>query len=90
MGLTRKEVIEVVNEERNYQDKTWGGNIHDNKHTVPEWILIMRKHLNEAENALYNDNETEALDAVRKITATGIATMEIHTPPRRKLDDDNS
>ena len=89
MCLNRKKVYEIINEERDYQDQTYGGSVHDKEHSVSEWILFIRKHLNEAEDALYEYDEKKALDAVRKITALGVAAMEIHSPPRRNYDKKN-
>jgi hypothetical protein len=83
MSLSRQEIHKILDEERDYQDAKYGGSIHDNQHTVSEWILFIRKHLNEAEDALYENDEKRALGAVRKITALGVAAMEVHTPPRR-------
>lgn len=86
MLKSRQEVYNILDEERNYQDKKCGGSVHDKNHSVYDWLLIMRKYLNEAENAMYNGDSTEALNSVRKITALGVATMESHDTPSRKDD----
>jgi hypothetical protein len=82
--LERKEVYEIVDEERDYQDEKWGGTSHDNTHSVSDWLIFMRIYLTEAENALYQSSAEDAMDAVRKITAMGVAAMEANGCPKRK------
>ena len=44
----------------------------------------MRIYLTKAENALYESSVEDAMDAVRKITAMGVAAMESKGCPKRK------
>lgn len=74
--LNRTEVYEIINDERDYQDQKWGGKSHDEKHSVSDWLIFIRKHLNDAENALYSSNACDAMNAIKKATALGIAAME--------------
>lgn len=82
--LKRTQVYEILDEEREYQDKKWGGKEHDEAHSVSDWLIFIRKHLNQAENAIYNSDAKSAMDAVRKITGIGVAAMEAKGSPRRK------
>ena len=82
--LSRKEVYECIDGERKYQDSRWGGEIHDDEHSVSEWLIFIRKHLNDAENAIYYSSTEEAMNAIRKITAMGVAAMESIGCPKRK------
>lgn len=83
MTDTRKRVYDILSEEREYQDEKWGGSIHDKSHTLGEWLLFIRKYLNDAENAMYDGDEEAAKNAIRKITALGIASMEVINVPKR-------
>jgi len=82
--LNRKEVYDIINEERDYQDNKWGGGDHDETRSVSDWLIYMRIYLTKAENALYESSVEDAMDAVRKITAMGVAAMESKGCPKRK------
>jgi hypothetical protein len=82
--LNRKNVYKILDEERNYQDSVWGGSEHDKTHSTSDWFIFIRKHMVEAENALYDSNSEKAMDAIRKITALGVAAMEAIGCPKRK------
>lgn len=81
--LNREEVYELINEERKYQDKVWGGAEYDANRTISDWLMFIRKYINDAENAVFNFNTEEAMDAIRKITAIGVAAMESKGCPKR-------
>jgi len=82
--LNRSQVYEILDNERDYQDSRKGGEEHDEQHSVSEWLILIRKHLNEAENAIYDSSNENAMAAIRKITAMGVAAMEAQGCPRRK------
>lgn len=82
--LDRQEVFSILNEERDYQDEKWGGAPHDSDHSVSDWLIYMRIYLTEAENAVYKSNPDDAMKAIRKITAMGIAAMESKGCKRRE------
>ena len=79
--LTRKEVYEILDDERDYQDNKWGGSKHDDQHSISDWLIYIRIYLTEAENALYNGSDS--MEAIRKITAMGVAAMEANGCPKR-------
>jgi hypothetical protein len=81
--LNKEEVYEILKEEREYQDSHWGGSEHDKKHSVSDWLVFIRRHMVEAENALYNSNADDAMESIRKITALGMAAMEAKGCPKR-------
>lgn len=72
-------VSQVIDSERRYQTAKWG----DPDHTVPEWILIMRKLMNDVDAAWFKDGEVAALSEIRQLTAVGVACMEQHEAPKR-------
>lgn len=83
--MERKEVYEILNGERDYQDKKWGGKQHDNYHEVEAWIIYMQHNLNKAIEAISTQRGIQGgLEHLRKVTALGIACFEVHGVPRRK------
>lgn len=88
MKATREAVYAAVNTERDYQDRQLGNSKrHEGQPpmTPGEHILCMEKCLADAREAWYRPNGGQAcLDFVRKVTALGVACMELHgAPPRR-------
>jgi hypothetical protein len=82
---TRQEVYEALDTEREYQERRWGGEDQNRKHEVASWILYMQEYLTEAiHTASRSGDETLALDSIRKVTALGVACMEVHGAPHRK------
>lgn len=85
---SRAEVYAVVDSERAYQD---AGKGNAKRHqgeptqmTVGEIILCMEKCLGDARLAWYRpDGVTDALHAIRKVTALGVQAMEAHGAPPR-------
>lgn len=86
MITPRTDVYAAIDSERDYQDKKWGGQPHDVAHSLGDWITYMQHHLNRATEALSTQTtEHNALAAVRKVTALGVACMEqIGAPIRRE------
>lgn len=82
--MKRKEVYKIIDGERDYQDKKWGGKEHDETHSIDEWINYMIICLGRACKADTFDNDSEkALDELRQVIALGIACFEIHGVPDR-------
>ena len=91
--LDRTDVYKCIDAERNYQDMRWNTNLRknevpDNEKSVAEWINYIEFHLQKAKNAVYHLQTQEALAEIRKVSALGVRTMEIHGAPERiiKLD----
>jgi hypothetical protein len=86
--MERKEVYRNIDIEREYQDSRWDlrdkfKSATDNDKSIAEWILYMEHHLNKAKQNIYSLNSTEALGEIRKVTALGVRTMEVHGCPER-------
>jgi len=83
--MERKQVYELIDGERDYQDSKPPRNKTDNEWTVSEWSNFIEFQLNEAKLAIYFMSEEKALEHVRKLTALGVACMEYNdTLPRSK------
>lgn len=81
--MKREEVYELINGERDYQDKKWGGPEHDKRHSLGDFLLYMRYYLSEAEVCYGTDSYEYTADNVRKVAALAVAAMEqFETPPR--------
>lgn len=83
--MKRKEVYNLIEEERRYQDTKWaeGRPLSDAETPVAAWIIYMERHIAQARAGIYFLNEISALEEIRKVTALGVACMEHNdTPPR--------
>ncbi len=81
--MDRKNVYASIDRERYYQDLKWG-TIDDHPHEVGAWITLMRKLLNDAEEAWASRNSDQpALAEIRKVIAVGVACGEQHGLPGR-------
>lgn len=87
---TREEVYAVIDGERDYQDAGKGnaarhGDVPANM-TPGEYILCMEKCLNDARNTWYAPEPQggrASLEFIRKVTALGVAAMELYGAPNR-------
>jgi len=81
--LNREEVYKIIDDERDHQDKKFGGCVHDNNNSISDWLIYIRIYLTDAENAVYKSNPDEAMEAVRKIVGMGVAAIEAKGCPKR-------
>lgn len=80
---TKAEVYASIEEERSYQDMVWG-TVEQHSHTLPEWLIIMRRKIEDAEDAWYNNRVTDnAMGEVIQAVATGVACLEQHGISKR-------
>lgn len=87
MNTARYDVYAAVDGERQYQnDQKGNSKRHEGQPpmTPGEYILCMEKCLADARDTWYRpDGGNACLDHVRKVTALGVAAMELHGAPRR-------
>lgn len=73
---TREDVYLAISKERIYQDRKWGA---EKPQSVPGFLLIMRKELEEAEKAwlknVRGDRQT-VLEEIVQVAATAVACLE--------------
>ena len=83
-SAVRHSVYCLIDGERDYQDKLWGGAPHDASKSVGDFIIYMDRFLNKAKE-LYTtrDSNKPALEEIRKITALGVTCMEYNVTPKR-------
>jgi hypothetical protein len=72
---TRKQVYEVIDTERDYQDRRWG----PRSNSTAAYLTFMRHWLTRAEQeATKDDDPHRALTSIRKVAALAVACMEEH------------
>lgn len=82
--MTREEVYQVINEERDYQDIRWGGQEHDKHHAPHAFALFMQHYMTKAiAGFTKGDYWDEGMKELRKVVALGVACFEQHGVPRR-------
>jgi hypothetical protein len=93
LKMKRTDVYKLIDGERDYQDATWvarrtADGTPDEEKPVAEWINYIEYHLSKAKERVYHLDTEGALAEIRKVTALGVRTMEIHGAPERiiKLD----
>ncbi len=81
--MERTKVFEAIDSERYYQDRKWGA-LAERPHEVGGWLALMDVHLHRAKAAWAGaNNDAEALEALRKVLAIGVACAEQHGIPSR-------
>lgn len=85
--ITQNQAIEYVSGIRKIQDLKHPGHTH----TVPEWLLIIRRQLQKAEDAWNAGDDAEAFQRVGHVAACGLAAVEHngHERPRPKVCAEN-
>ena len=88
---TRAEVYQALDGERAYQDERWGPRTDQysaQNERVADFVLYMEDYLARAKDALVNQPDPQAQEAalhmIRKVTALGVACMEVNGAPRRE------
>lgn len=83
--MTRNEVYEIIDGERDYQDKLPNTRTAGVPHTVGDYITILRHYIMKADEAYTTKAGDEAaLEVIRKIAGTSVHCMEDHGAPKRK------
>jgi hypothetical protein len=87
--LTRQEVYEIIDGERDYQEARWN-NLNKVISNPSSFILWMEEYLSKARSLASTRDERigtagneEIMDMIRKVTALGVACMELNGAPKR-------
>ena len=75
-----KQILLEVVEEREKQDKRWGGSKHDDKHLFSDWIFFIGDYLKGRRGKNYRDR-------MIKIAALAVAAVESYD---RKMKNENA
>jgi hypothetical protein len=71
--MRRKDIFQAIEQERDSQDKQWGGFAHDSGHSVQDWSGFISKQVKKLENARTFD---EAFERLINIAALAVAASE--------------
>lgn len=73
--MTDEEFLSKVKEERINQDKQWGGEDHDDSHSMADWANFIHKQAREAKkiDSLSVTNAEEFNDRMIKVAALALA-----------------
>ena len=88
MKLSREEVFKLISEERDYQNDKWHIT-EQSEYSISEWLTMIRKYLNDAENGVFNEEPASAMEAIRKVTALGNAAIENIGCKSRNIEEDD-
>jgi hypothetical protein len=78
--MKRPDVYKLIDGERDYQDKKWGGEFDDKEWSGGDWIIFIERYVAEAKSKI---GYPDVMDSVRKIAALAVACMEYNeTKPR--------
>ena len=87
MKLTRKQVYDLIDGERDYQDKKWQGEEYRD-HSIEEWLIYMEDYINEAKHYFarepYEIRTPKGQAIMRKIAAMAVCAMESNGAPPRE------
>ena len=88
MKLSRKDVFNLINEERDYQNNKWHIT-EQSEYAISDWLTMIKKYLNEAENATFDVDKDSAMCAIKKMSSLGIAAIEqIGCKTRKEREND--
>ena len=69
--MTRTTILESVIQERNRQDKKWGGPLHDIEHSEQDWEMFIKEHC-------HFSLKTDFRKRMIEVAALAIAAIESH------------
>lgn len=75
--MTYDEVVASIKEERDFQDQKWG-TLEERSQSIPGWMLILRKELDEAEIGWCKNvqGKHSSLAEIRQVAAVAIACLQ--------------
>jgi hypothetical protein len=80
--MTQNQILQEIKEEREHQDKKWGGPDHDDLHSPYEWASFIITYLGQA--VTYTVNEVDPKRAMRsfrynmiKVASLAVAAIEV-------------
>lgn len=81
--MTQDQILEEIREEREHQDKKWGGPNHDDHHGPYSWASFIITYLGQAVSDTVNEvgDSERALRSFRynmvKVAALAVAAVEV-------------
>ena len=95
MNIVRDNIFNEIDNERESQDKQWGGPDHDDEHDVLDWIYFIERQMKQARLVVYNSYDPKQdepdMNVYRKklvnAAALAIAAIEAHDRKNKNVDD---
>ena len=86
--MDRKQVYDLIDGERDFQDKYWG-DIDDARWSPTDWCVFIRQYLEKAEVGMLGATDVPTareiqMESIRKIAALAVAAMENNATPARQ------
>jgi hypothetical protein len=83
--MKRSDVHDVLDDERDYQDKIWGSPTDEDYTAYPisQYILDFENLVNQLKTFGFSMDDEKALDTIRKIGALSVKCGEVHDLPKR-------
>lgn len=72
----KQEVVTAILDEREDQDRMWGGPANDNKHTGFDWVALITKQLGEAVESTFHGDAPGFRFAMVRVAALAVAAIE--------------
>lgn len=83
--VTRKEVYNAIDSERDYQESLGADRTDGSEHTVGDFALMMQHYQHKLVDAwVLNAGDDEALEIMRKIAGISVQCMEKYGAPHRR------
>lgn len=76
--MARSAVFRLLDGERDYQVSKWGEDESEWHKSPAEFVLYMEHHLAKAREATTHGDDISAMEQIRKVTALGVAAMELN------------
>jgi len=88
--METQEVYKRIDGELEYQNQKWvvrreANGTPDESKPPAEWLNYIQKHVNLANDAVYNLDDEEAMAQIRKVAALAVRALMIHGCPERKF-----
>jgi hypothetical protein len=83
--MTREEVYQLVDGERDYQDRLSSERTDGTQHSVGDYVTMLTHYVNKLQEAwTMKSGNAAALDVMRKCAGIAVHCMEDHGAPARK------
>jgi len=88
--MEKQEVYNRVDGELEYQQQRWvvrreANGTPDESKPPAEWLNYIQEHVNQANKAVYNLDDEEAMAQIRKIAGLAVRALTIHGCPERVI-----
>lgn len=85
--MDRKQVFELIDGEREYQDSLGLDRTDGRQHSVGEYLVMLEVYLRRAfDDWTNNSGDSAALDEIRKVAGIAVHCMEDYGAPNRNIN----